>query len=122
MFSKYDLNIINELVFCGYGEPLERLYDICELIDYLKKDFIFVIAVFLILLVIFADISVYEAFGSVRSRKLEAQNLAVMCAAEIEQSCYHTFQLNGIIASTVISFLLGLIAPFAFIDFMRRSF
>ena len=27
-----------------------------------------------------------------------------------------------IIASTVISFLLGLIAPFAFIDFMRRSF
>ena len=24
LFSKYDLNIINELVFCGFGEPLER--------------------------------------------------------------------------------------------------
>lgn len=80
----------------------KRIYDISTLTRLLKKDFIFVIAVFLILLVIFADISVYEAFGSVRSRKLEAQNLAVMCAAEIEQSCYHTFQLNGIIASTVI--------------------
>lgn len=39
LFSKYDLNLINELVFCGFGEPLERLYDICELIDYLKKDY-----------------------------------------------------------------------------------
>lgn len=39
LFSKYNLNEINELVFCGFGEPLERLYDICELIDYLKKDY-----------------------------------------------------------------------------------
>ena len=39
LFSKYDLNKINELVFCGFGEPLERLYDVCELIDYLKKDY-----------------------------------------------------------------------------------
>lgn len=39
LFTKYDLNLINELVFCGFGEPLERLYDICELIDYLKKDY-----------------------------------------------------------------------------------
>ena len=37
LFSKYDLSEINELVFCGFGEPLERLYDICELIDYLRK-------------------------------------------------------------------------------------
>lgn len=39
LFSKYDLNHINELVFCGFGEPLERLYDICELIDYLRKSY-----------------------------------------------------------------------------------
>lgn len=38
-FSKYDLNIINELVFCGFGEPLERLYDVCEVIDSLKKTY-----------------------------------------------------------------------------------
>lgn len=39
LFAKYDLNLINELVFCGFGEPLERLYDICELIDYLRKTY-----------------------------------------------------------------------------------
>ena len=52
----------------------------------MKKDFIFVIAVFLGLLIIFTDISIYESFGSVRSRKLEAENLAVICAAEIERN------------------------------------
>lgn len=36
LFSKYDLNIINELVFCGFGEPLERLEDVCAVIDSLK--------------------------------------------------------------------------------------
>ena len=38
-FSHYDLNIINELVFCGYGEPLERLYDVCKVIDQLKAQY-----------------------------------------------------------------------------------
>ena len=36
-FGKYDLSVINELVFCGFGEPLERLYDICEVIDRLRE-------------------------------------------------------------------------------------
>ena len=39
LFSKYDLNIINELVFCGFGEPLERLDDVCAVIDALKKTY-----------------------------------------------------------------------------------
>ena len=58
-------------------KPSEKItYDISTLSRLMKKDFIFVIAVFLILLVIFTDISIYESFGSVRSRKLEAENLA----------------------------------------------
>ena len=62
----------------------KKVYDISTLTRLLKKDFVFVIAVFLILLIIFADISVYEAFGSVRSRKLEAENLALLYASEIQ--------------------------------------
>ncbi len=64
----------------------KRIYDISTLTRLLKKDFVFVIAVFLVLLVIFADISVYEAFGSVRSRKLEAQNLAMLYVSDIIQN------------------------------------
>lgn len=39
LFSEYDLNVINELVFCGFGEPLERLDDVCAVIDALKKTY-----------------------------------------------------------------------------------
>ncbi len=80
----------------------KKSYDISTLSRLVKKDFIFVIAVFLILLFIFADISIYESFGSIKSRKLEAQNLAIMCASEINRSCQYTFQLNGIMASLVM--------------------
>ncbi len=38
-FSHYDLGGIRELVFCGFGEPTERLDDICEVIDELKKTY-----------------------------------------------------------------------------------
>ena len=36
-FSHYDLSKVGEIVFCGFGEPLERLYDDCAVIDSLKK-------------------------------------------------------------------------------------
>lgn len=72
----------------------KRVYDISTLTRLLKKDFVFVIAVFLFLLMIFADISVYEAFGSVRSRKLEAQNLALLYASEIKENYYNASEQN----------------------------
>lgn len=56
----------------------------------MKKDLIFVITIFLILLLIFTDISIYESFGSVRSRKLEAQNLAILYASEIRLNYTHS--------------------------------
>lgn len=72
----------------------KRVYDISTLTRLLKKDFVFVIAVFLFLLMIFADISVYEAFGSVRSRKLEAENLALLYASEIKENYYNASEQN----------------------------
>ena len=70
----------------------------------MKKDFIFVIAVFLILLLIFTDISIYESFGSVRSRKLEAQNLALLYASEIKLNYNYSTKQNE---KTLINILYG---------------
>ena len=39
LFAPYDLSVINELIFCGYGEPLERAADVCEVIDRLKSKY-----------------------------------------------------------------------------------
>ena len=39
MLGKYDLSVINELVFCGFGEPTERFGDICTVIDALKEKY-----------------------------------------------------------------------------------
>ncbi|WP_294115471.1 TatD family nuclease-associated radical SAM protein [uncultured Fibrobacter sp.] len=39
LFVPYDLSVINELIFCGYGEPLERVADVCEVIDRLKSKY-----------------------------------------------------------------------------------
>ncbi len=39
LFAPYDLSVINELIFCGYGEPLERVVDVCEVIDRLKSKY-----------------------------------------------------------------------------------
>ncbi len=39
LFSQYDLSVIGEVVFCGFGEPLERVEDVCAVIDGLKRDY-----------------------------------------------------------------------------------
>ena len=39
LFAPHDLSVINELIFCGYGEPLERIADVCEVIDRLKSKY-----------------------------------------------------------------------------------
>ena len=33
----WDLTKYNEIVFCGYGEPTERLYDLLEVAQYIKS-------------------------------------------------------------------------------------
>lgn len=38
-FAKYDLSVIGEVVFCGFGEPTERIEDITQIIDELKKQY-----------------------------------------------------------------------------------
>lgn len=35
--KKYDFKDIKEFVFCGFGEPLERIDDLMEVADYLKQ-------------------------------------------------------------------------------------
>jgi radical SAM enzyme (TIGR04100 family) len=35
-FEKYDLALFNEIIFCGFGEPLMRLNDIIKVSKYLK--------------------------------------------------------------------------------------
>ncbi len=36
-FEKYDLTEFNEIIFCGFGEPLTRLDDLLEVAKYLKN-------------------------------------------------------------------------------------
>jgi len=36
-FEKYDLIQFNEIIFCGFGEPLTRLDDVLEVAKYLKN-------------------------------------------------------------------------------------
>lgn len=38
-FGKFDLNEYNEIVFCGYGEPTERLDDLLEIAKFIKENY-----------------------------------------------------------------------------------
>ncbi|MDD6812471.1 MAG: TIGR04100 family radical SAM protein [Lachnospiraceae bacterium] len=38
-FAKFDMTKYKELVFCGFGEPTERLEDLLEVAAYVKKNF-----------------------------------------------------------------------------------
>ncbi|MFL0194044.1 TatD family nuclease-associated radical SAM protein [Clostridium sp. WILCCON 0269] len=37
-FKKHDLSRCKEVIFCGYGEPLTRLYAVLEVSKYLKRE------------------------------------------------------------------------------------
>ncbi len=38
-FGKFNLNDYNEIVFCGYGEPTERLDDLLEIAKFIKAEY-----------------------------------------------------------------------------------
>lgn len=38
-FEKFDMSKYEEVVFCGFGEPSERLYDVLEVADFVKKTY-----------------------------------------------------------------------------------
>jgi radical SAM enzyme (TIGR04100 family) len=38
-FSKFDMDKYEEVVFCGFGEPTERLEDLLVVADFVKKNF-----------------------------------------------------------------------------------
>lgn len=38
-FEKFDLTKYEEVVFCGFGEPTERLYDILEVAEFVKEKY-----------------------------------------------------------------------------------
>ena len=38
-FSKFDMDKYEEVVFCGFGEPTERLYDLLEVAAFVKEKY-----------------------------------------------------------------------------------
>ena len=38
-FSKFDMNKYKEVVFCGFGEPTERLDDVLEVCRFIKDKY-----------------------------------------------------------------------------------
>ena len=36
-FKLYDVSLFNEVIFCGFGEPIERVDDVCEIASFLKQ-------------------------------------------------------------------------------------
>ena len=38
-FGKFDMRKYDEVVFCGFGEPTERLYDVLEIAEFVKTHY-----------------------------------------------------------------------------------
>lgn len=38
-FKKFNIDKYEEIVFCGFGEPTERLYDLLEVASFIKKEY-----------------------------------------------------------------------------------
>ena len=68
-----------------------------------KRGKAMVIVFFSLLILGFGAFIIREAIVSVSSRKMEAENLAILFGSEIERDCFRTFQLNGIMESLLFA-------------------
>ena len=68
----------------------------------LKNDIITIVAVFIISFILSILLLVHEFYNAREGRRLQAENLAVVYASDIELLCGHTFQLNSTIAELVV--------------------
>lgn len=75
--------------------------DVVNLNKFTKRNIFAIIVVFVLLVILFTIIIVHEAYGSIFTRKIEAENLAIIYSSEIERNCMQTFLLNGIIADLI---------------------
>lgn len=80
----------------------EEKADVVNLNKFTKRNIFAIIVVFVLLVILFTIIIVHEAYGSIFTRKIEAENLAILYSSGIERSCMQTFILNGIIADLLI--------------------
>lgn len=60
------------------------------------KERIIILVIFFILIVIFGVFITREVYVSIKTKEMEAENLAIFISSEIERVCMHTFTLNGI--------------------------
>lgn len=67
------------------------------------KEKTIVIVVFVAMFLIFGTFIFRETVVSINSSEMEAENLSLVYASEIEIECMHTFQLNGIMAALLFA-------------------
>ena len=68
----------------------------------LKNDIFIIVGVFIVSLILSLLLLIHEFNNARESRRLQAENLAVVYASDIERLCGHTFQLNSTIAELVL--------------------
>ncbi len=68
----------------------------------LRKDGIIIASVFAVCLFLSVWLVTHEVLSERKSKRLEAENLAVVYASDIERICSHTFQLNSVMAELLM--------------------